>query len=204
MKIDFVELIDILGTAAFAVSGASMAKQKMLDAFGVMVIAFVTAIGGGTLRDLLTGQQPVGWLSNETAISVIITSALLTLLFGRYVKQIPRTLFIFDTLGLALFAIVGFEKGLALHFSPLICMALGTITACFGGVIRDVLLNQVPLIFRKEIYASACIGGGIIYFVLHQLKVEAHITQLICAASIVGIRILAVRYHLSLPTFNKK
>ena len=117
-------------------------------------------------------------------------------------KKIPRAHFLFDTLGLGLFTIVGIEKATAAGLGPPMCIAIGTITGCFGGVIRDVLLNNVPVIFQKEIYASACIAGGIIYFLCLYLKVDERLSQLICMAAIVIIRILALRFHLSLPSFH--
>ena len=201
MKPDFLQVIDILGTATFAISGASSAIQKRLDVFGVLVIAFATAIGVGTLRDLLIGETPVAWLKNETTVLVIIFSVAATLLFD-FLKKFSKTLFLFDSLGLGLFTIAGIEKGIDAALSPGICIALGTITACFGGVIRDVLLNNVPIIFRKEIYASACIVGGVIYFMLHYFSFNETIAQLVCMGCIVCIRVLAVSYHLSLPAFN--
>jgi len=201
MKFEFLQVIDILGTATFAISGASSAIQKQLDIFGVLVIAFATAIRGVSLRGLLIGETPVAWLENETTVSIIFISALATLFFDSS-KKFPKTLFLFDSLGLGLFTIVGIEKGIIAGFSPGICIALGTITACFGGVIRDVLLNNVPVIFRKEIYASACIAGGLIYFGMLHFSLAGRVAQIICMASIVCIRVLAVRYHLSLPSFQ--
>jgi len=138
MPTNFLYIIDILGTFAFAVAGAFSAMEKKLDPFGVLVLAFVTAIGGGTLRDILIGNLPVGWLSNETATIVIFGSAIAAMFFSRYLKQFTTTLFLFDALGLGLFTIIGLEMGLSKEFSPGICIALGTITACFGGVIRCV------------------------------------------------------------------
>lgn len=206
MHFNFVELIEIFGTATFAVSGASSAIQKRLDIFGVLVIAFATSIGGGTLRDILIGATPVAWLKDDTTVAVIFISAVCTLFIDSS-KKIPKTLFLFDTLGLGLFTIVGIEKALAVGLSPVICVAIGTIAACFGGVIRDVLLNNVPVIFHREIYASACITGGLVYFILRYLQVDDTICQLVCMIAIVTIRIVALRFHLSLPSFhlsNKK
>jgi uncharacterized membrane protein YeiH len=204
MNIDFIQVVEIFGTATFAISGASMAIQKKLDIFGVLIISFVTSIGGGTLRDMLIGNLPVEWLRNERMISIIFVSAIATLLYQKRILRLSKTLFLFDSLGLGLFTIVGLEKGLEMQFSPGICIALGTITACFGGVTRDVLLNNVPVIFRKEIYASACIAGGALYFLLNALHLESHVSQVICMIVIVVIRVLAVRYHLSLPSFHLK
>jgi uncharacterized membrane protein YeiH len=204
MPTNFLYIIDILGTFAFAVAGAFSAMEKRLDPFGVLVLAFVTAIGGGTLRDVLIGNLPVGWLTNETATIVIFVSAIATMFFNRYLKQFITTLFLFDALGLGLFTIIGLEMGLAKDFSMGICIAIGTITACFGGVIRDVLLNNVPLLFRKEIYAMACIAGGLLYFLLIWLQADPNLSRIICIIAIFTIRVLAFRFKLSLPAFYTK
>jgi uncharacterized membrane protein YeiH len=201
MPTNFLFIIDVLGTFSFAVSGAFLAMQKKLDPFGVLVLSFVTAIGGGTLRDILIGNLPVGWLRNETATIVIFSSAIATMIFGRFLKQFTTTLFLFDALGLGLFTIIGIDQGIEKHFSTGICIALGTITACFGGVIRDVLLNDVPLLFRKEIYAMACIAGGLIYFLLRKINLDEDISKTICILLIFAIRVIAVRYKISLPQF---
>jgi uncharacterized membrane protein YeiH len=201
MPTQFLYIIDILGTISFAVSGAFLAMEKKLDPFGVLVLSFVTAIGGGTLRDILIGNLPVGWLRNETATIVIFSSAVVTMFFGRYLKHLTTTLFLFDALGLGLFTIIGIEFAIEKHFSIGVCIALGTITACFGGVVRDVLLNNIPLLFRKEIYALACIAGGLIYFLLKYLQLDAALSKILCILIIFTIRILAVRFKLSLPQF---
>ncbi|MBA2501227.1 MAG: trimeric intracellular cation channel family protein [Chitinophagaceae bacterium] len=203
MNTGFLEIIDILGTISFAVSGAFFAMEKRLDPFGVLIIAFVTAIGGGTLRDLLIGDLPVAWLKNEIITIVIFLAAIGTMMFDNFIKKFNRTLFLFDALGLGLFTMVGIEKGIQHDLSIGICIALGTITASFGGVLRDVLLNQVPLIFRKEIYASASIIGGLVYFLLIQIPIQPEIGKIICILLIVTIRIIAVRYKLALPQFKK-
>lgn len=204
MDTGFLEIIDILGTFSFAVSGAFFAMEKRLDPFGVLIIAFVTAIGGGTLRDLLIGDLPVAWLTHEIITVVIFAAAIGTMLFDNFIRKFNRTLFLFDALGLGLFTLVGIEKGIQLDLSIGICIALGTITASFGGVLRDVLLNQVPLIFRKEIYASASIIGGLVYFLLVHLGIQLEIGKIICILLIVTIRIIAVRYRLALPQFKNK
>ena len=201
MPTHFLYIIDILGTFSFAVSGAFLAMQKRLDPFGVLVLSFVTAIGGGTLRDILIGNLPVSWLKNETAAIVIFSAAIATMFFGRFLKQFTTTLFLFDALGLGLFTIIGIELGIEKHFSAGVCIALGTITACFGGVIRDVLLNDVPLLFRKEIYAMACIAGGCIYFLLKKINMDEDVSKILSILIIFTIRVLAVRYKLSLPQF---
>lgn len=199
MDYSFLNIIDILGTIAFAVSGAFSAMERKLDPFGVVILAFVTAIGGGTLRDVLIGNTPVAWLRNEVTATVILATAFITLFFGRYVNQFQKTLFLFDALGLGVFTLIGMEKGLRMELSPGICIALGTITACFGGVIRDVLLNNVPLIFQREIYASACILGGSLYLLLQKTGISNDWNTIIAILSIVAIRVIAMRYKLMLP-----
>lgn len=196
---NLLHIIDILGTFAFAVSGAFSAMEKKLDPFGVIILSFVTAIGGGTLRDLLIGDTPVGWLKDGTATLVIIAAAIGTMLFGQLLKKVTTTLFLFDALGLGLFTLIGVEKGMQLHLSAGICIALGTITGSFGGVIRDVLLNNVPLVFRKEIYASVSIAGGLLYFILLKISLQADLANIICIVFIFISRILVVRYKLALP-----
>ena len=200
MPTNFLFIIDIIGTFAFAVAGAFSAMER-LDPFGVLVLSFVTAIGGGTLRDVLIGNLPVGWLRNETATVVIFVSAIAAMFFSRYLKQFTTTLFLFDVLGLGLFTIFGLEIVVEKDFSMGICIAIGTITACFGGVIRDVLLNNVPLLFRKEIYAMACIAGGILYFLMKYFQVDANLSRIICIIAVVTIRVLAFRFKLSLPAY---
>ncbi len=204
LHLDFLSVIDILGTLAFAISGASMAMEKRLDVFGVLICSFATAIGGGTLRDILIGDLPVKWLTNETIILVILGGTALALIFRKKVTRFSKTLFLFDSLGLGLFTMVGIQKGLSYGFSPGIAISLGTITACFGGVIRDVLLNNVPLIFRREIYASACVAGGILYYLLFRLDLSDQWLQAACILTIVSVRIIAVKFDLSLPSFYKK
>jgi uncharacterized membrane protein YeiH len=204
MNLGFLHAIDILGTFSFAVSGAFFAMEKKLDPFGVLILSFVTAIGGGTLRDIMIGNLPVGWLRNETATMVIFVGAIGSMFFSQWLKKLNTTLFLFDALGLGLFTIIGIQKGMELNFSVGVCVALGTITASFGGVIRDVLLNNVPLVFRKEIYALASIIGGLIYYLLTKTALNDDAAKIICILLIFGIRLLAVKYKLSLPAFYSK
>jgi uncharacterized membrane protein YeiH len=204
MYSNFLNLIDILGTFAFAVSGVFSAMERKLDPFGVLIISFVTAIGGGTVRDVLVGNFPVNWLQNDSTILIIFASALITMLFGSHLRQLNTALFLFDALGLGLFTIIGLEVGLKQGFSAGICIALGTISACFGGVLRDVLLNKVPLIFQKEIYALACIVGGIVYYFLSKTNWNEDISKVICILLIFAIRVVAVRFKLSLPRISLK
>jgi len=178
--------------------------ERKLDPFGILIISFVTAIGGGTIRDILVGNFPVNWLQNGNTILLIFVSAIVTMILGSYLRKLNAALFLFDALGLGLFTIVGVEIGLKYGFSAGICVALGTISACFGGVLRDVLLNKVPLIFRKEIYALACIIGGTVYYFLYQWQLSTDLAKIICILLVFVIRIIAVRYKLSLPSITIK
>ena len=201
---NWIPFIEIAGTFAFAVSGAFAAMNKQLDPFGVLIMAFVPAIGGGTLRDVLINDLPVAWLRNTTIIWVIVLAGIMAMFFARQLKRMQRMLFLFDAVGLGLFTLTGIEKGLAHNYSPGVCIALGMITGSFGGVLRDVLLNEVPLLFHKEIYALACLAGGLAYFLLKNFTVLANWTDLACIAIIVSIRILAVYRGWSLPLVYKK
>lgn len=202
MDFNTTEIIEVLGTISFAISGTFAAVQKRLDPFGVLIIAFVTSIGGGTVRDLLLGDTPVAWMRDVNYCLLILVTSILTLFFKHQIKKFKVTLFLFDSLGLGLFTLVGVQKGIVFGLEPGICVALGTITGCFGGIIRDTLLNTIPLIFRKEIYATACIAGGILYFGLLELNLKADIAKIIVITFIVTLRIIVVRYKLALPRFG--
>jgi uncharacterized membrane protein YeiH len=200
----FYFFIDILGTIAFAISGVLVAMDKKLDVFGVLIIAFVTAVGGGTLRDLLIGIKPVGWLNAPMHLLIIVITVILAILFVKQLKYIKKSLFLFDTIGIGLYTMVGIEKGLAANLSPVMCIALGTITACFGGVVRDILCNEIPVIFRKEIYATVCILGGLVYFLLIQFPIDITISYSMAILTIIIMRVLAVRFKISLPNIYKE
>ena len=200
----FFQFIDILGTVAFAISGALMAMNKRMDPFGVLIIAFVTAVGGGTLRDVMIGIEPVSWMKNMTFVYVIMASASFAVLFRKRINYLRKSLFLFDTIGIALYTVVGIETGLIAGLHPLICIAMGTMTACFGGVLRDILCNEIPVIFRKEIYATACIFGGLTYFLLLQFFEERHILFVIVGVVVISIRLIAVRYKISLPSLYRE
>lgn len=196
------EVLEILGTIAFSISGTFTAMQRKLDPFGVLIIAFVTSIGGGTVRDLLIGDTPVAWMRDIQTCLIILFTSLVAMFFKAQVQKLKITLFLFDSLGLGFFTMLGLLKGIAFGLNPGVCIALGTITGCFGGIIRDTLLNRIPLIFRKEIYATACILGGSIYFLLLEFGVESVIAKLSVIAFIFLLRVVAVRYNLSLPKFS--
>ncbi len=200
----YFEVLDILGTGVFAVSGALVAMRRRLDPFGVFIIGFVTAVGGGTIRDVLLGTQPVTWMKNTEYVFVSIISIILAILFRNYLKYISRSLSLFDTIGIGIFTIVGTKIGINHHLSAIICVALGTITATFGGVVRDILCSRVPIIFKKEIYATACIFGSVVFIVLYRLGVSTNFLYIFTILTVVVIRLIAIKYKLSLPPFSQK
>lgn len=200
----FFQIVDILGTIAFAISGALVAMNKRMDPFRVLIIAFVTAVGGGTLRDIMIGIEPVSWMKNMTFVYVITGSVVFTVLFRKRINYLRKSLFLFDTIGIALYTLVGVETGLIAGLHPIICIALGTMTACFGGVLRDVLCNEIPVVFRKEIYATACILGGFTYFILRKFLDDENYLFVIAALVVIIVRLIAVRFKISLPSLYKK
>lgn len=195
--------MDLLGTVAFAISGVLVAMDKRLDLFGVFIIAFVTAIGGGTLRDLLIGNTPVAWMLESTYIITIIGTVILAIIFREKIRYLRKSLFLFDTLGIGLYTMVGIEKGLSANLLPVMCIILGTITASFGGVIRDILCNEIPVIFRKEIYATACVLGGLSYFLLRKLPLDDEYVYIASILIVIGIRLVVVKYKIALPSIYK-
>ena len=191
-ELTIAEIINIGGTFSFAVSGAFAAMQKRFDVFGVLIIAFATSVGGGTLRDVLLGDTPVFWLKNANYSLLILFTAVLAMVFWKKIKSLKITLFLFDSLGLGFFTIIGLQKGLSYDLSPGICVALGTVTGCFGGIIRDILLNDIPLIFRKEIYATACIVGCLVFLLLRYLGVESGVVKIASVSVIFLISIIII------------
>ncbi|MGB5357663.1 MAG: trimeric intracellular cation channel family protein [Eudoraea sp.] len=199
----FYLIMDLLGTVAFAISGVMVAMDKRLDLFGVFIVAFVTAVGGGTLRDLLIGNTPVVWMREYVYIFTIIITVILAILFREKLRYLRKSLFLFDTLGIGLYTMVGIEQGLQAQLFPIMCIALGTMTASFGGVIRDILCNEIPVIFRKEIYATACVVGGTSYFLLRNLSIPDQYVYVIAILIVVGIRLTAVKYKIALPNIYR-
>lgn len=194
-------LLDFLGTIAFATSGALTAMHKRLDIFGIFIIGFVTAIGGGTLRDVLTGNTPVIWMEQTFYMYTIGITVTLAIIFRRYLNHLRKSLFLFDTIGLGIFTITGVETGVQNGLDPIVSIALGAMTGTFGGVIRDTLCNEIPVIFRKEIYATACIVGALAYVLLYNAGMNKDILYLATSLTVIVIRLLVVRYHISLPSF---
>ncbi len=201
MELTLFNILDILGTIAFAISGALAAMDRRLDLFGIFIIGFVTAIGGGTLRDTLIGNTPVTWMENTIYIYLIGGVTILAIIFRNKINYLKRSLFLFDTIGLGVFTITGVEIGIRNGLDPIICVALGAMTGTFGGVIRDILCNEIPVIFRKEIYATACIFGGLVFVIMHDLGVKQDVIYLTTSLIVISIRLIVVKYHISLPYF---
>jgi uncharacterized membrane protein YeiH len=200
----FFDALDLIGTLAFAISGALTALHKKMDPFGVLIIAFVTAVGGGTLRDVLIGRTPVGWMQDLNYLYVISLGFVLVVIFRGKLLRFKLSMLLSDTIGLGVFTLIGIQKGLDFGVHPYICVSLGTMTACFGGVIRDVLCVEIPVIFRKEIYATICIFGGVVFFALKKWQLADELVYLITSLVIIIIRLLVVKFNWSLPTLDLK
>jgi uncharacterized membrane protein YeiH len=203
MRHELFQLIDILGVAAFSIAGVFAAMEKKLDVFGIFIIAFITAMGGGTLRDILIGDLPVNWMRSSNYGLIVFIVSVVTIVFNKVIRNFQRALFVFDSLGLGLFTVAGIQKGIEFHLGATICILLGTVTGCFGGVIRDISLNTIPVIFQKEIYALACIIGGIVYLILLKIKLDNYTAASITIVVVFLVRFFAVRFKLSLPDLYK-
>lgn len=201
MEVFFTTLLDLLGTFAFAISGIRLASGKQIDWFGAYVVGLATAIGGGTVRDLLLDLTPF-WILDGKYLLTTAAALLATLLFKDKIFKWGNTLFLFDAIGLGLFTVVGISKSLAMGLPFWVCIVMGTITGSVGGVIRDVLLNEVPLLLRKDIYALACVAGGLVYFACVQLKLPVNITELVAALVVIAVRVIAVKLHIHLPVLH--
>ncbi|MEM8585541.1 MAG: trimeric intracellular cation channel family protein [Bacteroidota bacterium] len=194
-----IHIVDLAGTFVFAISGALAAEDKDFDLWGVFILAFVTAVGGGTLRDVLIGSTPVGWMKDLNYIYLITASLPLVYFFKKPLVRFRKGFFLFDAIGIGLFTILGINKTLGLGLSPVIALLMGVVSSVFGGIIRDVLSNEIPLIFRKEIYASACIAGGSLYLIMSQFMAVTGIYLMIPIGFVIIIRVLAVSRQWSLP-----
>lgn len=194
--------LDLFGIAVFAIAGVIAAERKQMDVFGAVVVAIVTGIGGGTLRDVLLGLQPVFWIVNPTYIIVAILAAIATFTYTQYGRVPIGSLRIADAFGLALFTVLGCERALAVDAPVLIVVLMGTITGVAGGVIRDLLCGEIPLILRREIYATASLLGGTIYVLLNALGVAQQPATMIAIGIVLVTRLSAIYWQLSLPTLK--
>ncbi|MFL1896742.1 trimeric intracellular cation channel family protein [Aquimarina sp. 2-A2] len=204
IELTVFDILDILGTMAFTISGALSAMNRRLDLFGIFIIAFVTSVGGGTVRDVLIGQTPVVWMQNTTTIYLISLVTLFAIVFRNKLDYLKKSVFLFDTIGLGIFTITGVETGIRAGLDPIVSVALGTITGCFGGVIRDILCNEIPVIFRKEIYATVTIVGGICFMFMYSIGLDMTLTYIATTLLIIVIRLLVVTYQITLPSFTVK
>ena len=195
---DVLLIIEVIGTIAFAISGIRLAAAKEFDWFGAYTIGLVTAIGGGTLRDVLL-DIPVFWMQTPLYLLVTGLSLALVIIFRKALVKFNRTLFIFDAIGLALFVVMGIQKTIDVGLPMWVAIAMGTITGSFGGVIRDILINIEPLFFRKDIYATACLAGGVAFWIIMECGGSDILQQIMCAVVVIGLRICALKYNWALP-----
>ena len=197
----FTTVLDLIGTFAFAISGIKLASGKQIDWFGGYLIGLATAIGGGTARDLLLDVTPF-WMLDSKYFLTTGVALLATLLFKDKIFKWRNTLFLFDAIGLGLFTIVGISKSIEVNLPFWVCIVMGTITGSIGGVVRDVLLNEVPLLLRKDIYALACVAGGVVYFACIHFNLSTSLTELISALIVILVRVIALKFHIHLPVLN--
>jgi len=190
---------ELTGTFVFAISGALAIREREHDLFGAGFTGFITAIGGGTVRDILLDSYPLVWVSDIWFLYSILLGILIAFIFPSFLSRLRKTFFLFDTLGIAFLTVLGVEKALSLGVRPEIAAIMGMFSAVMGGVIRDTLTNEIPILFRKEVYASACLAGAILYLVLNYYGVLRNYNMLISISLIISIRLISMKYKLSLP-----
>jgi len=195
---DWIYILNITGILVFAISGVLTALDNDFDVVGASVIGFITALGGGTLRDMMIGETPVGWMQDANYLWVILAAMIVAYLFRDKIQKFRRSWFVFDTIGIGLFTILGLQKTLDVGLSPAIAVLMGMVSATFGGVLRDVLSNVVPLIFRREIYATACLAGGGVFLILSKLSDYKQLNMIIAMFTVFVIRYFAVKYKWTL------
>lgn len=202
-EIQFVDIIEFIGTFAFAISGIRLASAKKFDWFGALVVGFVTATGGGTLRDLLIGETPF-WMLSGVYLWCTVLSLIFVIVFRKFLVHLNNTFFWFDCIGLGLFVVVGVEKTMALGYDSWVVIAMGTITGVVGGIIRDILINEIPIIFTQDLYAVACIIGAIGFCIMAHFGVNIAVTEIFTVVIILVVRILATRFKIKLPTLKNE
>lgn len=196
-----IDILDLLGTFVFAISGIRLASSKNTDWFGAYIIGLVTAIGGGTTRDIMLGLTPF-WMTDPKYLAITAVALLSIIIFKERIFNLGRTIFLFDTLGLGLFTVTGISISLSAGLPIWTCVIMGAITGVVGGVYRDIIINEVPLLFRKDIYALACILGGISFFGCREIQLLEPFHELIAATVVIITRMIAVKFHLQLPKLN--
>ncbi|EAZ81748.1 trimeric intracellular cation channel family protein [Algoriphagus machipongonensis] len=199
---DLQYALELVGTFVFAISGALAIREREHDMFGAGFTGFITAIGGGTLRDILLDSYPLVWIGDVKFLYAILAGVLAAFIFPNFLSRLRKTFFLFDTLGIGFFTVLGVEKALSLGVRPEIAAIMGMFSAVMGGVIRDTLTNEIPILFRKEVYASACLAGAVLYVVLDYFEVDRNYNMLISMSLVISIRFLAMKYKLSLPRLD--
>ncbi|NBI43113.1 trimeric intracellular cation channel family protein [[Haemophilus] felis] len=197
----FLFIQDLIGTIVFAISGAIAARQHKMDIFGMFVLAFVTGVGGGTLRDVMIGSTPVFWMKQPIYVLMIAFAVMITAVCKQRFdsSRWKNGLLIFDAIGLGVFTVIGVQKGIDFGLHPLICIALGGITGCFGGLIRDILRNEVPIILQREVYVTASLVGGIIFIIFREAGFESSWIDVATVATVIAIRMWTIHFNMHLP-----
>ncbi|MDO9913790.1 trimeric intracellular cation channel family protein [Glaesserella parasuis] len=197
----FLFIQDLIGTIVFAISGAIAARQHKMDIFGMFVLAFVTGVGGGTLRDVMISSTPVFWMKQPTYVLMISVAVVIVAILKNQIDRDywKKGLLIFDAIGLGVFTVIGVQKGLDFGLHPLICVALGGVTGCFGGLIRDILRNEVPVILQKEVYVTASLIGGIIFILFRDAGFESNWIDVATVTTVIAIRMLTIKFNMHLP-----
>jgi uncharacterized membrane protein YeiH len=190
-----IHLLDFFGTFAFGLSGALTAIKKDMDLFGIFVVALVTAIGGGTIRDILLGHFPVFFLDQPVYIYLSVAAAFGAFFFHKALFKIDSVILIADAIGLGTFVCIGVSKAIAAQVSFTGAVLLGLITAVVGGIIRDLLENEIPAVFIRDFYAMTCILGGTTYVLLYKLGIFQDVIVLLTAGLVITLRLLAIRFH---------
>ena len=200
--LDIILIIYLLAITAEGMSGALAAGRRNMDIFGVIVIAFVTALGGGTIRDMVLGNYPIGWTQHPAYVYLVVSAGLLTTVIARYLHRIKHLFLLLDAMGLIAFSLIGSNVAIKLGYDPLVVVMAGMITGISGGILRDVLCNQVPVVFRRELYASVSMAVCLLYLALQAWQIPEDISTAICFASGLALRLAAIRFHWRLPVFS--
>ena len=198
-----LNIISIIGVIAFAISGALTAMDRKFDIVGVIIIGFTTAVGGGSLRDIIIPERDVFWIVEPIYTYMAIVGSLTAIIFRKRLQHLRTTLSLFDTIGLGLYTIIGVQIGMQYNLPGISCVILGAITGTFGGVIRDILVNEVPLVFQKEIYISISVLGGSIYYFIYWHESNGAWVELFAISVIIILRLIIVKFEISFPSLYK-